>query len=194
MKLLRLLTLAWGLALVGVVLGGGTASATTVEIKGVAQNKSVSATATLAAGTSMILKDSAGTTTDTCTSSEIKGFTESPYTAASVKGKVSTMTFKSCTHTTTVIAPGSLSVVWISGTTNGSLTSSGSEVTVVSTAFGSSAICKTGAGTPIGTITGVKEGHATLHVNAKVNCGILGTGTLTGTYNGTGSGGLGVTG
>jgi hypothetical protein len=172
-------------------LGAGLASATTLEVKGVAQNKSISVTGSLKAGTSMILKDEFGTTTDTCTTAEVKGATEGTFTGASVGGKIGTMTFKNCTHTTTVIAPGSMSVVWTSGT-NGSVTSSGSEVTVQSTFFGSSAICKTGTGTTVGTVTGVKEGHATLDINAKVNCGILGSGSLTGTVTGTGSGGLGV--
>lgn len=172
-------------------LGAGSASATTFEVGGVAQNKSVSAFGSLQAGTSMILKDEFGTSTDTCTVAEVKGATEGTFTAASIGGKIGTLTFKSCTHTTKVIAAGSMSVVWTSGT-NGSVTSSGGEVTVQSTFFGSSAVCKTGAGTKIGTLTGVKSGHATLDINATVNCGILGNGSLTGTVVGTGSGGLGV--
>jgi hypothetical protein len=173
------------------ILGGTIASATTLEVKGVAQNKSVSATATLASGSSMLIKDSAGTTTDTCTSSEIKGATESTFTGASVGGKVSFMTFGSCSHTTKVLSKGSMSFVWTSGT-NGFATSRGAEVTIVSTAFGVSAVCKTGEGTQVGTVTGVKEGSATLDVNGKISCGILGTATLTGTYTGTGNG-FGVT-
>jgi hypothetical protein len=192
MRLFQQLGLASAAAFVTMAfLGGGIASATTFEVKGVAQNKSVTATGSLKSGTSLILKDEFGTTTDTCTTAEVKGATEGTFTAASIGGKLGTLTFKNCTHTTTVLASGSMSVVWTSGT-NGSVTSSGSEVTVQSTFFGSSAICKTGAGTKVGTITGVKEGHATLHINATVNCGILGNGNLTGTVTGTGSGGLGV--
>jgi hypothetical protein len=192
MKCLRRLAPAWGAALIAMACVAGSASATTIELGGVAQNKSVPATGSLKAGTSLTLKDEFGTSTDTCTSSELKGATEGVFTGSSVGGKVSTMTFKNCSHTTTVIKPGRLSVVWTSGT-NGAASSSEAEVTVVSTFFGSSAICKTGAGTMIGTVTGVKEGHATMDVNATVNCGILGNGSLTATYVGTGSGGLGVT-
>ncbi|HET8954520.1 MAG TPA: hypothetical protein VFN18_02550 [Solirubrobacterales bacterium] len=192
MKRFRKLGLAAAMTL-GVLafLTGGIASATTIEIKGVTQNKSVQASASLQPSTSMILKDSFGTTTDTCTEAFVKGATEGVFSGASVGGKLGTLTVGNCSHTTTVLSPGSMSVVWTSGT-NGSVTSAASEVTTVSTAFGSSAVCKTGSGTPIGTVTGVKEGHATLDVNAKVSCGILGTGTLTGTFTGTGSGGLGV--
>jgi hypothetical protein len=188
MNWLKHLGLASGVALVTMAfLAAGVASATTVEVKGVAQNKSVSATASLKSGTSMILKDEFGTTTDTCTASQIKGATEGTFTGASVGGKLSFMTFEKCSHTTTVVAKGAMSIVWTSGT-NGSASSSGAEVTVQSTFFGASAVCKTGVGTQVGTITGTKEGNATLHVNAKVNCGILGSTSLTGTYTGTGNG------
>jgi hypothetical protein len=168
-------------------LGADVASATTVEVKGVAQNKSASATGTLAAGSSLILKDEFGTTTDTCTTSTIKGATEGTYTGASVGGKVSTMTYSGCSHTVHVLKNGSMSFVWTSGT-NGFATSKESEVTIVSTFFGASAVCKTGTGTQIGTITGVKEGNVTLHINGTINCGILGNAKLTGTFTGTGNG------
>src|SRR5689334_18237542 len=121
------LTSATSLAVMA-FLTGGVASATTLEIKGVVQNNSVSATASLESGTSMILKDSFGTTTDTCTESLVKGATEGVSSGASVGGKIGTLTVGKCSHTTTVISKGSMSVVWTSGT-NGSVTSAGSEVT-----------------------------------------------------------------
>jgi hypothetical protein len=192
MERLKQIGLALAVALATMaVLGGGIASATTLEIKGVAQNKSVTGVGSLQSGTSLILKDEFGTTTDTCTSAEAKAATEGTFTGASVSGKVSSLAVKGCTHTTTVLAAGSMSVVWTSGT-NGTLVSSGAEVTTVSTFFGASAVCKTGSGTSMGTITGVKEGHATVDVNATVNCGILGNTKFTGTIVGTGSGGVGV--
>jgi len=176
------------------VVGAGTASATTLEVGTVAQNASVVIEATVKSGTSSILKDEAGTTTDTCTTSVVKGKTENIFTgAATVGGKLSSLTFSNCTHTTTVIAPGSLTVAWTSGT-NGTVKSSAAEVTVVSTFFGASAICKTGGGTEIGTLTGIantKE-HATIDINGTINCGILGNATWTGTYTVTNPTGLGV--
>ena len=172
-------------------LGAGTASATTLEIGGVAQNKSVSYVASLEAGFRLRITDSAGTTTDECSSLELKGktttFTSTP------SGPVETLTFGSCTHTTTVLANGSLSVTNIAGTTNGTVTSSGAEVTVVSTAFGVSAVCKTGAGTVIGKITGLFSGHPTLDLTGKIGCGILGTAHWEAFLGFTSPTGLGVT-
>jgi hypothetical protein len=192
MKYLKMLglTAVAAMALMAVI-GAGTASATTLEVGGVAKNESVTITSTLASGSTAILKDSAGTTTDTCTTSEVSGkttkFTNNP------EGPVESLTFGNCTHTTTVLKNGNLSVNWISGTTNGTVSSSGAEVTVVSTAFGASAVCKTGAGTEIGTLTGVSTGKATMDISGKISCGILGTSTWTGTYTVTSPEGLGVT-
>jgi len=197
MKYLKMLGLA-AVAAMALMAFAGSASATTFEIAGVAQNKSVAIEATLKAGTSAILKDEAKTTTDTCTSSEVKGATEineetgTKFTGGVVGGKVSSLTFTNCTHTTTVIAPGSLHINWTSGT-NGTVKSFGAKVTVVSTFFGASAICDTGAGTNIGTFTGVAKSteHATIDINATINCGILGNSSWTGTYTVTSPTGLG---
>jgi hypothetical protein len=180
MKYLKMLGLA-AVAAMALMAFAGSASATTLSTNGTKQNAAVELTATLKTGTSALLKDEAGTTTDTCTTSEVKGSTSGSFSAATVGGTVSSLTFKNCTHTTTVIAPGSLSVAWTSGT-NGSVKSSGAEVTVVSTFFGASATCKTGAGTTIGTLTGVSAGDATMDISATINCGILGNSAWTGTY------------
>jgi hypothetical protein len=198
MKYLKMLGLAAvaAMALMAVV-GASAASATTLEVGGVAKNSAVEIVATLEPGTSALLKDSAGTTTDTCTTSEVKGKT-SVFTGAAVSGPISALTFTNCTHTTVVITKGSLSVTSIAGTTNGTVSSIGAEVTVQSTAFGASAICKTGAGTDIGTLTGATSGllagnpHATMDINGKINCGILGTATWTGAYTVTSPTDLGV--
>jgi hypothetical protein len=193
MKYLKMLGLAAVAAMALVAIGAATASATTLAVGGTAQNKSVSITATLKSGTSAILKDEFGTTTDTCTSSEVKGATEGTFTGTSVGGKVSSLTFGSCSHTTTVIASGSLKVESPSGG-NGTVSSSGAEVTVNSTFFGASAICKTGTGTKIGTLTGAKTAseHATMDINATIACGILGNSSWTGTYTVTSPTGLSV--
>jgi hypothetical protein len=143
----------------------------------------------LESGTSLLLKDSAGTTTETCTGSEVKGKTEVGGTT--VTAPVSTLTYTGCSHTTKVLKPGKLHIAWSSGT-DGTVSWSESEVTVISTAFGASAICKSGAGTTLGSLTGAKSktDQATLDVNAKISCGILGTATLTGTYKVTSPTGL----
>ncbi|HSS41583.1 MAG TPA: hypothetical protein VLK37_03430 [Solirubrobacterales bacterium] len=192
MKYLKMLGLAAvaAMALMAVV-GASAASATTLEIKGVAQNAAVTINATLEPGTSALLKDSAGTTTDTCTESEVHGKTTEFTTpgSAEIHGNVEKLTFGKCTHTTTVLKAGKLFVGWIPGTTDGTVTSSEAEVTVVSTAFGISAVCKTGGGTDIGKLTGATNGgtnktaFATMDIEGKISCGILGTSTWTGFYS-----------
>lgn len=140
-------------------------------------------TASLKSTTSALLKDKNGTTEDTCTASTMKMKIERDTGSGwNPSGKVSTLTFTGCTHTTTVLNPGSLTITWTSGT-NGSVSSSGAEVTVKSTIFGVSAICKTSAGTTIGTLTGTSSGNATMDINAStLDCGVFGTSTWTGTY------------
>jgi hypothetical protein len=168
----------------------GTASATTLEVGGVKQNLAVSLEATLASGTSVLWKAGSGTTADTCTGSTIKAKTEGTFTGASVGGKVSSLSFTGCSHTTDVINNGSLSIAWTSGT-NGTITSSGTEVTIKNTVFGISLVCKTGAGITIGTITGVASGHATIHINTTtLQC--FDDVSWTGTYTVTSPTGLGV--
>jgi hypothetical protein len=163
-------------------IAAGTASATTLSVGGVKQNKAVSFTSSLASGTSMILKDEFGTTTDTCSQSSLAGSTEGTFTAATVGGKASTFSFGNCTHKTTVLKIGKVTFRWLFGIF---LTISFDEFEwkTVSTFFGAEATCKTGTGTDIGTVTGVESGNATIHVNATVNCGILGNASWTGTYS-----------
>ena len=184
MKYLKMLSLA-AIAAAALMAFAGPASATTLSVGGVTKNSSVSIEASLKSGTSAILKDKNGTTNDTCTGSSVSGST-STFTGTP-SGAVSALTFTGCSHTTTVITKGNLSVTWTSGT-NGTVSSSGAEVTVKSTVFGVSAICKTGAGTAIGTLTGVSSGSATMDINATtLDCGALGTSSWTGTYVTTGA-------
>jgi hypothetical protein len=195
MEHLRRLDLAAFAAIaVAAFLQASAVSATTLEVGGVPQTKAVSLASTLASGTSYALKDETGTTGDTCTASEFVGKSEGTFSGASVSIPLSTWFFKGCTHTTTTIKPGKLTIAWTSGT-NATVTSSETEVTTVSTFFGVSTVCKTGTGTKLGTITGVKEGHATLDIDvtSSLNCGVLGNMTWTGTYTVTSPTGLGST-
>jgi hypothetical protein len=181
LKMLGLSALA-AMALSAILASG--ASATTLEVTGVKKNEAVTIVATLEPNTSAILKDELGSTTDTCTESTVKG-TTTKFTAAGVNpihGNIETLTFDKCSHTTDVVANGSLSVSWIKGTTNGTVSSSNAEVTVRSTFFGITATCKTGAGTDIGTITGKATGNATMDINGTIDCGSLGNSAWTGSY------------
>jgi hypothetical protein len=186
---------AFGLAVVASIsilaMAATAASATTLSINGVAQNKSIEITASLASGTSMIWKDEFGTTTDTCTSSELREKTESPFTGEQVGGAASTLTYSNCTHTTTVLARGKTDNYWIPGGFSATLYSTGTEVTIVSTFFGASAVCKTGPKTHIGVLTEIPFNPSKVHYNAKINCGILGSTSVTGTYTITSPIGLG---
>ena len=173
-------------------MGAGPASATTLEVGTVTQGKSVSLTMSLAASSSLVYKDKNGITMETCTGSELKGATEGIFTGRDVGGKVSSLSFSGCSHTTHVLKPGSLAFTWTSGT-NAAVSSSGAEWTLRSTAFGASAVCATGSGTVIGTLTGVSSGHATMHINATaLNCGIMGISSWMGTYRVTSPTSLGV--
>lgn len=172
MKHLKMIGLAALAAMALMAVAAGSASATTLEVTGVTQNKSVTIEATLASGSSATLETTSSSFQDTCTSSTVKGKTEGTFTGATVGGKVSTLTFGNCTHGTRVVANGSLSVSHIAGTTNGTVRSSGAHVEVDSTTFGATLDCTT-SNTHIGTLTGVKHGKATMDINAVVNCGFF---------------------
>jgi peroxiredoxin family protein len=149
--------------------------------------------ASLESGTSLVLVDTNGLTQDTCSGSEASGEIEEPGgEEAEPGGKLSTLTFSPCTHTTHVLKTGSISISRIGSTKNGTVSSSGAEVTVKSTVFGTSIVCKTGAGTDLGTLTGTEVGgHATLDIAAVVSCGsFVPTAKLEGTYTVTSPTGL----
>lgn len=174
MNYLKTIGLAAIAALAIVTSIAGTASATTIEVNGVAQNKSVEWSASSEPGTSTTLVLTNGTVANSCALSSITGSTTT-FTAESSKpigGPVSGLSFSSCTSAVTVDGRGSMSVEWISGTTNGTIRLVNTEVTVPS-AIGT-LTCKTGSGVDIGTMKGVATGgKATMDINAVLNCGFL---------------------
>jgi hypothetical protein len=188
-KLLPLVSIA--AAACTMSIGASAASATTLEAEGVAQNKTVSVTITNTTSSTVLFKDTTGASVDTCTSSELFGASQTPFTASSVAIKLALMSFTGCTHTLHVLKPGKLSVTWTSGT-NGTLVSSEAEMTIFSTALGVSVVCKTGAGTAIGTITGTKTSQAVFDLAAVTECGMLGSVAWGGSYRVTTPEGLGV--
>jgi hypothetical protein len=195
MKSLKSLGLATAAAIALIAFAGAaSASATTIEINGVTKNQSVEITASQKVGTSSLIKDEFGNTTDTCTELDLTFETESPFTTTLLGAKITALGLTKCTHTTTVLSNGTFDIHHITGTTNGLIIWTGGEITVQSTFFGASAVCKGGAGTTLGTLTGVKEGSATVDVNAKVNCGILGSSSWTGTWVITSPAGAGIEG
>jgi hypothetical protein len=171
-----------------------TASATTAEVGGVKQSGSVTGKASLKVGTSALLSDTAGFFVNTCTASTVEGST-STTTGTTVSGPVSALTFTSCaTEPVTVDTKGSLSVENIAGTTNGTVRSIGAKVTVPSPFGLLTCVTAASPGTDVGTVTGVAStaSHATVDINAALNCGSI-TAKVTGTYTITSPTGAGVT-
>jgi hypothetical protein len=182
------------LAIVLISLAGASAaSATILEVKGAAKNERVSFSASLKG--SATLSSTSGVFANTCTASQLGGYTVTPYFGPAVSGQVSTLSYGSCTHENVfVFKMGTLSIR-SNGGTNGTVSSTGAELTVPVTIFGfvASATCTTNE-TDLGTLTGAASGSATLHVNAILTCGeILPTAKLEATYTVTSPEGLGVT-
>ncbi len=192
MSYLKMLGLAAVAAMAFTAFAVCSASATVLEVGGAAKNEKVEITASREPGTSSVLARTDGSFANTCTESHVKWSTESPYIGAKVTGAISTLTFESCTRPVTVHKAGKLYVEHIASTTNGTVFSEEAEVTV-SSVFGT-LNCKTSTGADIGTLTGKKEGNATIDINAVLNCGFLvPSATWKGSYTVTSPSGLGVT-
>lgn len=189
---LKALAIAAVAAMAFTAFAASSASATTLEVGGVTQNGSVNIEASLASGTSMVWSRTDGSLANTCTTSTVVGNTET-FTKISVTGTIDALSFNNCERTVTPHLAGTLHVAHISGTTNGTVSSSGTEVTVGSP-FGT-LNCKTGGGVDIGTLTGVSGGNATIDINAVIDCGFLvRSASWKGTYAVTSPSGLGVSG
>jgi hypothetical protein len=180
MKYLKILGLAAFGIMALMAFGAGSASATTLEVTGVTKNEGVTITASLESGTSLLLQTTSGGFANTCKESHIHGGTVAPFSAASsgaIGGPISVMSFTVCTKSpVTVDVKGSLSIEWISGTTNATVRSSGARVTVPSPVWPSPLSCETGVGTDIGTLTGKtgsveSDKYATMDIHAVLNCG-----------------------
>ena len=180
MKYLKMLALAAVAAMaLTAFLGAGSASATVLcktqmtegcHAAGWAYPKGTLIDASLEAGTTLRLKDTAGNTLVTCTASTVKG--ETTNTGSSTEtpdGIVSVLTFAPCDSTVHTIKTGILEVHWIPGTDNGTLTSKEAEVTV--TIFGVSCGYSTGNGTDVGIATGGSMGTGDFNAIVKKSNG-----------------------
>jgi hypothetical protein len=173
------------------LVAASAASATTLEVGGSAKNEAVTIKASLKSGTSTLFTDTSGTLLNTCTGSAIEGKTASPFTGTTVSVPLASLTFTSCSESVTTDAPGSLSIEYISGTTNGTVRSLGAKWTTSSPFGPLTCVTAGGVGTDIGTLTGVASGKATLDITGVLDCGAI-TAKWTGTYTVTGPEGLGV--
>lgn len=171
-----------------------TASATTLELNGVAQSSSIVLTASLKAGSSTLFTDTAQSQPplNTCSVSVLQASTQVA-TGTAVTAGMKVPTFETCTQGNAVADTlGTLSIERITGTTNGTVRSFGTKMTWPSSVGTLTCLTSSTTGTDIGNITGVASGNATLDINAVLNCGVV-TARWTGTYTVTSPTGLGVT-
>ena len=170
MKHLKMLGLAAiAAAALTAFLGAGTASAETTELFGGATTLSSGSTisSSLESGSSAQLSDTSGELADTCKGSTVEGKTTNT-TGSNVGGSINTLDWANCTWTTNTLANGSLSITKKASSNDGTVTGSGSQVTVQVFGF-LDCTYGTGAGTHLGTLDGVTSGNATLAINAVIN-------------------------
>ncbi len=170
MKYIKMLGLA-AVAAMALMAFAGTASATVLESGATKLGAGTEISASLATGTSARLTTTEGTTLNTCTGSTISGKTSNAGGASeTVKGSVEAknLTWSGCNNTVDTIEGGELEIHHIAGTTNGTLTAKGFKVNVEIPFFGTTCTYTTGAGTHMGTLTGVSSGNATMDINAIV--------------------------
>lgn len=168
MKILSTLGLTAVGVLCTVAVAAPGASATTLEIEGITKNESLTMESSIKAGYSANLRDTFGTSINTCLNGTSTGSTTSPYSSTTITGTGSILQLSSCKRPSVVHKFGTLHISHISDTTNGTVTSSGAEVTTNSP-FGT-ITCETGEGTHLGTLTGVSSGHAEMDVNVTIVC------------------------
>jgi hypothetical protein len=165
-KYIKMLGLAAVVAAVLMALVGmGTASATKLYSGGGPLGSGTTLHAVLEASTVV----QAGFGNIACHGSTIHvGTTNEGGATETVLGPISTLTFEACTgNTVTVLSKGALEIHHIPGTTNGTVTSSDSEWTLISHSSGVHCIYKT-EGTDLGVLTGNTSGPATLDVEATI--------------------------
>lgn len=167
---LKMLGLAAVAAIALMASAAGSASATTLEVGRVTQNSSVSVSAE-AVFSSAIIARTDGSLANACCFNSLGWVTFGPYTGTSVTGPVTILSFTGCERTVTVHKSGTLHVERIFGSTDGTVSSSGAEITVGSP-FGT-LNCKTGSGVDIGRLTGKASGNAEIDISAVLNCGFL---------------------
>jgi hypothetical protein len=152
-----------------------SASATTLEVGGVAQNKSITITMSQASGTSSLTRLTSGEFISTCTGAHLHGETVSPFTGGSkATGFTTALVFTGCgEQPQTVDMAGQFFIEHIVGTTNGTVFMENSQVTVQKNPLITISCGTLGGPALIGTLTGVSSGHAVLDINAVLKCGVI---------------------
>jgi hypothetical protein len=167
MKYIKILSLM-AVAAAAFMAMAGSASATIIESTAGQLGKGA---VIESSGTNAVLK--AGFATVECANSAVSGVvTNAGGASSTVEGDISTLDFTNCNMTVTTLKEGTLVVHHISGTKNGTLTSTGAEVKVDNHSV--SCVYGTPNATDIGTITGGEP--ATLNASAsltKISGGFL---------------------
>jgi hypothetical protein len=145
------------------LLGVGTASATvlcktTTNPCGETWKYSGTVKGTLKSGTSAVVKDTSGTTQDTCTGGSAEGSASAGGATSTVTGKTSGLTLSGCASTTDIIEGCEGEIHSISGTSNGTATVKGCAVTGV--ASGVSCTYGAAGGIDVGVIEEGGSGEA----------------------------------
>ncbi|HYQ79700.1 MAG TPA: hypothetical protein VEP91_11385 [Solirubrobacterales bacterium] len=194
MNFLKIISFAAVAAMSLMAVAACSASATTLEIGGVAQSGAVTLTAS--AESSLSFSETEEGLFQTCSGSHFHGST-TVFSGTKVTGSLGELNFTSCIRSPVVVnSPGKLYVEWESGTTSGTVFWEGADLTMPSL-FGFSVTCTTSASeTTLGTLDGKASGtseHATLTVSAILSCGlVLPSVHWSGTYKVTSPTGLGV--
>lgn len=189
MRYLKMLGLAAIAAAALTALAVGSASATTLEVGGATNNSSVNIETSLHE-VHIVFARTDGSLANECLTMNLAGNTET-FTGTTVTGAIDSLAISSCSRPTVVHKAGTLHIAHITGSTNGTVSWSGAEVTVGSP-FGT-LNCKTGAGAHLGTLTGTASGHAQIDFNLAAACGFLAPSvTWKGTLDVTSPTGLGV--
>jgi hypothetical protein len=199
MKYVKMLGLAAVAAMALTAVTAGSASATTLEVGGVAKNSAITIAAS--AASTITLSDTAGFSANRCSVSSVHG-TTSVFSGTKVTGSLSTtagvgLSFGTCeVSPVTVESPGGLYIEHEASNTSGIVFSENTAVTW-NTSFGFHVTCTTPAsGRGIGTLDGVgsSSAHATMTIAAVLSCGfLLPSASWSATYKISTPTGLGVT-
>jgi hypothetical protein len=127
----------------------------------------------------VLLMETFGISANTCTNYHETKHTVAPYTTPRVGMAFTQLTISGCTQGNPAVdSGGSTTVERISGTSNGTVRSTGTKVTWPSP-FGT-LTCTTN-NTDIGTLTGSASGNANIDLNGVISCTVVGTAKLSGT-------------
>jgi len=127
-----------------------------------------------------------GIVIDTCAESTVTGTQNNDGgSGVAVTSTLTSLTFSKCTRPTTVISPGTGSLQWIAGTDNGTLTTTGTTVTIheLPNIVGNPSTCSyVTNSTTIGTATGGNPGTLDLSATITSETERCPSGTLSGHY------------